>query len=84
MVVSETVSVAEVEGVVRQAGGDLIADVRLFDLYRGDQLGQGKKSLAYSIVYQAADRTLTDEDVAEVRQRIVKALEEDLSAKLRA
>jgi phenylalanyl-tRNA synthetase beta chain len=61
-----------------------VADVRLFDLFRGEQIGQHNKSLAYSIVYQAKDRTLTDEEVADIRQKIVAALEAELGAKLRS
>jgi len=58
-------------------------DVRLFDLCRGEQIGSGRKSLAYRLVYQAGDRTLTD-DAAKIRAKIIKALERELSAALRA
>jgi phenylalanyl-tRNA synthetase beta chain len=58
--------------------------VNLFDLYRGEQIGAGKKSLAYSLVYQAGDRTLTDEEVAEIRRKIITRLTEALGAELRA
>jgi phenylalanyl-tRNA synthetase beta chain len=57
--------------------------VRLFDVYQGPQIGAGKVSLAYSVTYQASDRTLTDEEVAEVRRRVVAMLERELGAKLR-
>ena len=57
--------------------------VSVFDLYEGEQVGQGLKSLAFSIVYQADDRTLTDKEVAAVREVIVKRLEKELGAKLR-
>lgn len=83
-VVDEAVPAAEVAALIRQAGGDLVAGVRLFDIYRGAQIGEGKKSLAYAITYQAPDRTLTDEEVAKVRKRIVRAVEERLGARLRA
>jgi len=84
VVVDQATPAAEVEAVIRRAAGDLLAELNLFDLYEGDQLGEGRKSLAYSLVYQAADRTLTDREVAEVRQRIVTALDEALGAELRA
>ncbi len=84
IVLDETTAAAEVEQVMQEAGGDLLEDMRLFDYYRGEQIGEGKKSLAYSLVYQAPDRTLTDEEVAGVRERIVAALEEELGARLRA
>jgi phenylalanyl-tRNA synthetase beta chain len=84
LVVPESTMAAEVEQVIREAGADLVADVRLFDVYRGDQIGADRKSLAYSVVYQAADRTLTDEEVSGVRKRIVAALEDELEGQLRA
>ena len=70
--------------MIRQAGGKTLAGLRLFDVYRGEQIGAGKKSLAYSLTYQAADRTLTDEEVLQIRQRIVRRLEQELGAKLRS
>ncbi|MDX1600007.1 MAG: phenylalanine--tRNA ligase subunit beta [Anaerolineales bacterium] len=84
VVVDESTAAAEVEGVIYEAGGELLEDVRLFDYYRGEQIGESKKSLAYSLVYQAPDRTLTDDEVAEVRTRIIEALGEKLGAELRA
>jgi phenylalanyl-tRNA synthetase beta chain len=84
VVVEEGLPAKQVESLIRQAGGTLLQDVRLFDLYRGEQIGSGMKSLAYSLTYQAPDRTLTDEEVAQVRNRIVKRLEETLQAHLRA
>ena len=74
----------QVEAVIRQAGGKTLSDLRLFDVYRGEQIGAGKKSLAYSLTYQSAERTLTDEEVLKIRQRIVRQLEKDLGAKLRS
>jgi phenylalanyl-tRNA synthetase beta chain len=70
--------------VIRQAGGKLLRKVRLFDIFRGEQLGSGKKSLAYSLTYQAPDRTLTDAEAAQVRQKIIRRLEQELGAKLRS
>ncbi|MGA9533481.1 MAG: phenylalanine--tRNA ligase subunit beta [Anaerolineales bacterium] len=84
VVVDETVPAAKVEAVIREAAGDLVSDVRLFDLFRGEQIGAGKKSLAYSLVYQAQDRTLTDDEVAAVRAKVVDQLASVLSATLRS
>jgi len=84
LVVDEALPAARVEEAIRQAGGKAVTDIRLFDIYRGGQIGPGKKSLAYSLTYQAADRTLTDSDAAQIRQRIVRRLEQDLGAKLRS
>lgn len=83
VIVDESVPAARLEALIRQTGGRTVTDVRLFDVYRGEQIGAGKKSLAYSLSYQASDRTLTDPEVAQIRQRIVKRLEEVLGAKLR-
>lgn len=82
--VGEEIPAEQVEEVIRSAGGALLEDVRLFDLYRGEQIGPGKKSLAYALVFQAADRTLTDAEVAKVRARIIRRLKRDLGARLRA
>jgi phenylalanyl-tRNA synthetase beta chain len=82
-ILEEEVAAAEVEAAIQAAGGELLAQVRLFDVFRGDQIGAGKKSLAYSLVYQAPDRTLTDAEIAALRGEIVKNLERTFSAKLR-
>ncbi|MGB2897063.1 MAG: phenylalanine--tRNA ligase subunit beta [Anaerolineales bacterium] len=84
IVVDEATPAEQVLGVIRKSGGDLLEDVRLFDLYRGGQIEVDKKSLAYALTYQALDRTLTDEEVAGLRKKIVKALEKELDAHLRS
>jgi phenylalanyl-tRNA synthetase beta chain len=83
-IVDETVPAAKVEETIRQAGGKVVVAVRLFDVYRSAQIGAGLRSLAYSLTYQAADRTLSDKDVAGIRQRIIRRLEQELGAKLRS
>ena len=57
-------------GEIRAGGGDLLRGVRLFDLYRGDSIGAGTKSLAYALTYQADDRTLTDKEVDRAHKKI--------------
>jgi len=84
IVVEEAVPAERVEAVVRQAGGELLSEVQLFDLYRGEAIGAGKKSLAYALTYQAEDRTLTDAEIVSLRKAIVRALAEKLGAQLRA
>jgi phenylalanyl-tRNA synthetase beta chain len=84
LIVDDDLPAAQVEFLIRQTGGDTVSEVKLFDVYRGEQIGAGKKSLAYSLTYQAEDRTLTDEDVAKVRDKIVKRLEREINAKLRS
>jgi phenylalanyl-tRNA synthetase beta chain len=84
LVVREDVPAAEVEQVIRQAGGDLLRAVTLFDVYRGAPVPEGHKSLAYSLTYQTDERTLNDKEVAAVRRKIVKSAEARLGATLRA
>jgi phenylalanyl-tRNA synthetase beta chain len=81
--VDEAIPAAEVEHLIRQTGGATLTDVRLFDVYRGEQIGVGKKSLAYSLTYQSAERTLTDKDAAQLRNKIVRRLQNELGAQLR-
>jgi len=81
--VAEEVPAAAVEDTIRSAGGDLLWEVRLFDVFRGEQVGEGRRSLAYTLRLQATDRTLTDADVAEVRQAIIQAVEQTHQATLR-
>ncbi|MCS6908462.1 MAG: phenylalanine--tRNA ligase subunit beta [Anaerolineales bacterium] len=83
VIVDEEVPAERVEQCIWAAGGKVLRSVRLFDVYRGEQIGVGKKSLAYSLTYQAEDRTLTDEEAAQIRNRIVRRLEQELGARLR-
>jgi phenylalanyl-tRNA synthetase beta chain len=76
VVVDETVPAAEVLAAVRQGGGELLRTAEVFDLYRGEQLGEGRKSLALRLTFRAADRTLTDEEVAKQRTSIETAVGE--------
>ena len=83
VIVDESVPAARVEALIRQTGGKTVTDVRLFDVYRGEQIGAGKKSLAYSLTYQS-DKTMTDAEAATIRNKIVKRLEHEVGAKLRS
>jgi len=83
VIVDDSVQASAVESLIRQTGAGTVTDVRLFDVYRGDQVGAGKKSLAYSLTYQS-DKTMTDADAAAIRNRIVKRLEQAVGAKLRS
>jgi phenylalanyl-tRNA synthetase beta chain len=83
VIVSEDTKAADVEGAIRRAGGNLLHDARLFDVYRGEQIGASKKSLAYSLTYQADDRTLSDKDVEKLRAKIIRAVEGQLDATVR-
>jgi phenylalanyl-tRNA synthetase beta chain len=82
-VVDESTPAAAVEECLRRAGGDVLVDVSLFDVFRGPQLGERKRSLAYRLRFNALDHTLTDEEVGEVRRRCIEAVESSLPATLR-
>jgi phenylalanyl-tRNA synthetase beta chain len=74
LVIDETISHREVEEIITVAGGELLREVRLFDLYRGEQLPAGKKSAAYSLTFFAQDRTLEESEVNEAEAAISEAL----------
>ena len=84
VIVNDSVAAAAVEALIRQTGGKIVTNVKLFDVYRDEKIGAGKKSLAYSLTYQAEDRTLTDAEAAAIRTKIVKRLEHEFRAKLRS
>lgn len=83
IVVNEDVPAADVALALRRAGGNLLRGIALFDVYRGEQIGAGKKSLAYSLTYQADDRTLGDKDVEKLRAKLIRAVEGQLGATVR-
>jgi phenylalanyl-tRNA synthetase beta chain len=83
VVVEESLPAEQVQALIMQTTGGILTGVRLFDVFRGEQLGAGKKSLAYSLTFQADDRTLTDKTVAKQQAKIVARLERELGAKLR-
>ncbi len=83
MIVDEDVSWGSLERLVRQTGAPLLKRVHLFDLYRGSGVPDGKKSLAFNLTYQAADRTLTDSEVDHIQKRIIKRAEREFGAQLR-
>jgi phenylalanyl-tRNA synthetase beta chain len=83
VVVDEDVPAAEIERIVRGGAGELLDQVELFDVYRGEQVGEGRKSLALRLEFRSPERTLTDEDVAAARGSIETALAE-IGGSLRA
>lgn len=84
VIVDEDLPAAQIVEVIRKAGGKLLTEVQLFDTYRSKQIGDGKKSLAYNLTYQAPDRTLNDKEATKIRQRIIRLLDKELGAKLRS
>ena len=83
VVVADDVPAARVLDVIRSAGGALLRGAEVFDVYRGAQVGEGRASLAIRLEFRAADRTLTDEEVAQRREKIVAALREQVGGELR-
>ncbi|GAA1586733.1 phenylalanine--tRNA ligase subunit beta [Kribbella sancticallisti] len=72
LIVAADVSAAEVEAALVEGAGELLESIRLFDLYTGEQIGEGKKSLAFALRFRASDRTLTETEVAAARQAAVQ------------
>ncbi len=84
VIVGEDVPAGDVVALVRASGGPLLSRVEVFDVFRGDQIGAGRVSLALHLVFQAPDRTLTDAEADQARADIVAALSSELGATLRS
>ena len=83
LVLEDRIYVKEIEDIIWNNGGTILESVKLFDVYKGKQIQEDYKSVAYSLTYRAADRTLVDEEVSQIHDKIVKTLEEKLNAQLR-
>ena len=83
VLVPRAVKVEEVLNLIEQAGGILVRDVDLFDMYEGEELPGGKKNLAFRIVYQAEDRTLESREIEKIHQNIIKNLEKNINWEVR-
>ena len=83
MLVSDDVLSGQIENIIKKRGGKLLESVKLFDVYKGEQVESGKKSMAYSITFRAPDRTLTDDEVSEKMETILTSLEKECGANLR-
>jgi phenylalanyl-tRNA synthetase beta chain len=83
-VVPEEVTAGELIDLAREAAGPELREFRPFDVYRGAQIGKGRKSIAFAVTFQSAERTLTDEDAAGLREKIITSLAERFGAELRA
>jgi phenylalanyl-tRNA synthetase beta chain len=84
VVVAQDVPAGALVDAAREAAGPELRQARVFDVYRGEQVGEGRKSVALALVFQSAERTLSDEDAAALRARIVALLAERFDAELRA
>ncbi len=83
VVVDENVGSGTMLECIRKAGGKTLEDVRMFDIYRGEKLGEGKKSVAYSITFRASDRTLTEQEITKSMDRILTKLNMEYGAEIR-
>jgi phenylalanyl-tRNA synthetase beta chain len=83
MLVRDEILVKQIEDVIKQHSGKILENVKLFDVYKGKQVEEGMKSIAYSITFRANDRTLKDEEVNKAMEKIVESLRVKLDAKLR-
>lgn len=83
LLVDENVKVGDIEDIIREKAQPILEKVKLFDVYRGKQVEDGKKSCAFALTYRAADKTLTDEEVTAVHETVLSALREKIGAVLR-
>lgn len=83
VVVDEDTPAGRVQALIRETGGKLLTDVTLFDLYRGKPIAEGKKSLAYRLTFQPQDKTLTEDEVTKLREKIEKRLTREVGAEFR-
>ncbi len=83
VLVKDEISSYQIESVVKETAGSLLESVKMFDIYKGKQIEEGYKSVAYELVFRAEERTLVDEEVNKIFNKVLKALEIDLGAQLR-
>ena len=81
--IDSTVNCADVMNVIKKAGGRYLESIKLFDVYQGAQVGEGKKSMAFNLIFVAEDKTLNVEEVDSIIKKILKSLEYQLGAQLR-
>lgn len=84
VVVKEDVMVGDIEKIILNHASGILESIKLFDIYRGNQVQEGLKSVAYSIIYRSHERTLTEDEVNEIQDKIIKDLEAKIDAKLRS
>lgn len=83
ILVDDSILVQEIEEAIKKAGGNILESIKLFDVYKGKQIPEDKKSIAYALVYRAEEKTLKDEEVNKVHDKILRSLEHKLGAVLR-
>lgn len=80
VIAKEEVTAGQMETIIKREGGAILEEIELFDVYRGKNIPDGSKSVAFSLTYRSADHTLTDEEVSKVHKEVVKALQSELDA----
>ncbi len=83
ILIDDSVPVADIEDVIRSCGGKILEELKLFDVYKGNQIPENKKSVAYALTLRSSERTLTDDEMKDVMNKILKNLSEKLGAELR-
>ena len=83
LLVKETVTNQELTEVIRSAAGRFLTDIQLFDVYQGENIEKGHKSMAYSLTFVNPEATLTDEEINKAMEKVEKALVENLEASIR-
>ena len=84
LVMEDKQPVGDVMNAMRAACGDLIEDIRMFDVFRGIQIGEGKKSVAFSLTFRAADHTLAEDEIARLVKKVLKTVKEKFDAEIRS
>jgi phenylalanyl-tRNA synthetase beta chain len=83
VLVDESILVQQIEDIIRKQGSNMLESIKLFDVYKGSQIPEDKKSIAYSLTYRLENKTLTDAEVNKVHDKILRSLEHQLGAQLR-
>ncbi|MCJ7839811.1 phenylalanine--tRNA ligase subunit beta [Lederbergia sp. NSJ-179] len=83
LVVDTTVTAGTLENIIQEAGGKLLKSIKVFDLYEGEHMNKGEKSIAFSLTYANPEKTLTDEEVVKAHERVLAAVKEKVGAELR-
>lgn len=83
MLIDDNINVSKIEKIIKKNAGNILEGYTLFDVYKGSQIPEGKKSVAYSVTFRADDRTLTDDEISAVFDKILAGLKEQLGAELR-
>lgn len=81
--VDASITVGAIEKIIRRKGGKLLAETELFDVYTGSQIGDGKKSVAFSLLFRSSEKTLSDSEISQPFADILAALEKEIGAILR-